>query len=221
MARDAIVYVVDDDIDFLESLKSILEAADFRVKIFPSARQLMDTVEVAPNSCVVADIRMPGIDGLELQRQLKERRLNIPIIFISGYGDVALAVRAMRQGAVDFIEKPVNEAMLIESVNRAIQASRNSWERVNAEERARALVSTLSAREKEVFHLLAQGLQNADISNRLNISTRTVEVHRANLYRKLEVKNLAALVRLALLAGLVSPTSLFESPAGTPPTSAQ
>jgi len=213
MARDAIVYVVDDDIDFLESLRSFLEAAEFRVKIFASAQQLMDTVELAPNSCIVADVRMPGIDGLTLQGRLKERHLNIPIVFISGYGDVDLAVRAMRQGAVDFIEKPVNPAMLIESVNRALQASRSLWERVNAEARARALVSTLSAREREVFNLLAEGLQNADISSKLHISIRTVEVHRANLYRKLEVKNLAALVRLALLAGIVSATDLFEPPA--------
>ena len=220
MAHDAVVYIVDDDIDFLESLKSILEPAGFRVRIFASAQQLLDDFQAEPNSCIVADIRMPGIDGLELQRLLKEGHFNIPVVFISGYGDVALAVKAIRQGAVDFIEKPINEGMLIESVNRAIQASRNSWERVNAEKRARALISTLSARENEVFLFLAQGMQNADVSSRLNISTRTVEVHRANLYRKLEVKNLAALVRLALLAGVVSPTDMFEAPTESPPTSA-
>lgn len=218
MAREAVVYAVDDDIDFLESLKSILEPAAFRVHVFASAQQLLDTVETGPNRCIVADIRMPGIGGLELQHELKQRGLDIPVIFISGYGDVTTAVKALRQGAVDFIEKPVSEAMLIESVNRAVEASSSSWEHTHAVGRARALISTLSAREKEVFTLLAQGLQNADISDRLSISTRTVEVHRANLYRKLDVKNLAALVRLALLAGAVSPTDIFDGPAGLMPT---
>ena len=215
MPRDPVVYAVDDDTDFLSSLKMLLEAAGFHVKTFPSAQQLIDTIDGEPRGCIVSDIRMPGMDGLELMLQLKERHQDMPTVFISGYADVELAVKAMRQGAIDFIEKPVDEMALIESVNRALEASRSSWERVQAEGRVRSLISTLSNREKEVFALLAQGLQNAEVSHRLGISIRTVEVHRANIYRKLDVKNLAALVRFALLAGAVSPTDLFGAPPGS------
>jgi len=213
MPTDDLIYVVDDDADFLALIKRILEAANFRVAAYRDARSLLEAIEVRPRSCIISDIRMPGMDGIELQRQLAQRELRVPIIFVTAYGQVPLAVDAMKAGVIDFIEKPVDEALLLESVGRALEASNRMWETINAEQRSRALVSLLSSREVEVFGLLAQGLQNVAISERLRISVRTVEVHRANIYKKLEIKNLAAVVRLALLAGIASPTDLLEPPA--------
>lgn len=212
MPHDDLIYAVDDDADFLASLKSILEAAHFRVITFSDARDLLEALELRPRSCIVADIRMPGMDGIELQRQLALRKIRIPMVFVTAFGDVPLAVNAMKSGVIDFIEKPVDETMLLEGIGRAFEASRTLWEKIHAEQRAQALIGTLSSREMEVFRFLAQGLQNAAISERLGISARTVEVHRANLYKKLEIKNLAAVVRLALLAGIASPTDIFEPP---------
>jgi two-component system, LuxR family, response regulator FixJ len=213
MQPDDLVYAVDDDKDFLESLKSMLESAGFRVSAFTDARKLIEALELRPRSCIISDIRMPGMDGVELQRVLAQRGFRIPIVFVTAYGDVPLAINAMKSGVVDFIEKPIDETLLIEGISRALEASRVLWERIHAEQRAQALIATLSGREMEVFRFLAQGLQNAAISERLGISARTVEVHRANLYKKLDVKNLAAVVRLALLAGIASPTDLFSPPA--------
>jgi len=153
---------------------------------------------------------MPGMNGIELQRELARRHMRIPFVFITGYGDIPVAVEAMKSGAVDFIEKPLDESLLIAGITRALDVSQLQWDRIRAEQRAQALIGVLSNREREVFDLLAQGLQNAEISERLGISSRTVEVHRASLYRKLDVKNLAAVVRIAMLAGIVSPTDLFE-----------
>ncbi len=213
MPPEDLIYAVDDDADFLASLKSILEATNFRVEAFSDARDLIEALELRPRSCIVADIRMPGMDGIELQRQLALRKFRIPIVFVTAFGDIPLAVNAMKSGVVDFIEKPVDEVLLLEGINRALEASRTLWERIHAEQRAQSLIATLSSREMEVFRFLAQGLQNAAISERLGISARTVEVHRSNLYKKLEIKTLAAVVRLALLAGIASPTDIFKSPA--------
>ena len=212
MPREDIVYAVDDDREFLASLRSILEAADFQVRAFNAARELLDQIELRPRSCIVSDIRMPGMDGIALQREIARREFRIPFVFVTGYGDVPLAVDAMKSGAIDFIEKPIDDSLLIDGVNRALEESRTLWERIGAERRAQELLATLSAREMEVFELLSQGLQNAEVSTRLGISPRTVEVHRANLYRKLDIRNLAAVVRIALLAGIASPTDLFAAP---------
>jgi two-component system, LuxR family, response regulator FixJ len=181
----------------------LLQSAGFVVDLYDSPSDLLQSIVPRSRSCVVTDVRMPEMSGLELQREFARRDIRVPVVFITGYGDVPLAVQAMKAGAIDFIEKPIDEELLLDGIRRALAISDQMWERVVAKSR----IEVLSPREQEVFALLAAGITNAEISGRLDISPRTVEVHRANLYKKLEVKNLAAIVRLALAAEVIAPTA--------------
>ncbi len=199
---DAIVYVVDDDGDVRESVGVLLGSAGFTVEEFTSAKAFLAAYVERPNCCLVSDIRMPEMDGLELQAALAGRKAGIPVIFMTGHGDVPLAVRAMKGGATDFLEKPFDDERLIASVRRALAGSRVGGEVMAGAGEAAARLSLLTGREREVLLLLSSGHANKVVAHKLDISPRTVEVHRANLMRKLEARNLADLVRLAVAAGL-------------------
>lgn len=198
---DAVIFIVDDDDAMRDSLSELLQAAGFRVRDFPSAKAFLAALAEAP-ACAIVDIRMPEMDGLELQGELVRRGNALPIIFVTGHGDVPLAVRAMQAGAVDFLEKPYDDELLLKSVQRALELhARQRQAGVQTEESLRKYES-LTAREKEVLAELVQGHPNKIIAHHLGISPRTVEIYRANVMEKMGVRSLSELVRLALGAGL-------------------
>lgn len=201
MARARIV-VVDDDEAVCEALEALLRSAGFRTTTFNSGAAFLDAVTDSDAACVVLDIKMPGIDGLEVQRQLTEREMTIPVIIVTGYGDVATAVRAMHAGAIDFIEKPVARDRLIESVERAVEAGANLRRRLDERSEIEGRIDTLTAREREVFEQLVMGRPNKIAAYELGISPRTVEVYRKNVMAKMGAGSLSHLVRMAIVSGI-------------------
>jgi len=201
---DALVFVVDDEPAIRDSLAMLLRSVGLATRTFDSAQAFLDAFQPVPNSCLLADVRMPGMSGLELQETLRTRGLKVPVIVLTGHGDISMAVRAMKAGAADFIEKPYNDQVLIDAVHRALAASRNPEAAAPAADRAgiEARLGTLSPREREVMQLVIEGKPNKVIATRLGLSTRTVEVHRAKVMEKMQAASLAELVRMALGAGL-------------------
>ena len=201
---DPIVFVVDDEPAIRDSLAMLLRSVGLATRTFESAQAFLDAFQPVPNSCLLADVRMPGMSGLELQETLRTRGLKVPVIVLTGHGDIAMAVRAMKAGAADFIEKPYNDQVLIDAVHRALAASREPAAAQPAADRAgiEARLATLSPREREVMQLVIEGKPNKVIATRLGLSTRTVEVHRAKVMEKMQAASLAELVRMALGAGL-------------------
>ena len=203
MRNDRHVYVVDDDEAVRDSLAVLLEARDYQVRSFGLAQEFLDAASMLPPGCLIADIRMPEMDGLELQRRLHERSLRFPTIMITGHGDVPLAVRAMKAGALDFIEKPFATQDILNSVDAALQQlAAPADERDPSAIAAMAKLSLLSPREREVLEGLLVGLPNKSIAYDLAISPRTVEIHRARVMDKMGARSLSELIRLALAAGL-------------------
>ena len=196
------VLVVDDDEPVRDSLQALLESAGYDVATYASGRALLAGIGRHDAACLVADIRMPEMDGMELQQEMARRQIALPVIFVTGHGDVSLAVRAMKAGSFDFIEKPYDENTLLASVERAIAVSRRKAS-VEAD-RAAALkqLEHLTVREREVLDLLVAGRANKVVAHELDISPRTVEVHRARVMEKLQARNLSDLVRIAIAAGL-------------------
>ena len=203
---DALVFVVDDEPAIRDSLAMLLRSVGLATRTFDSASAFLDAFQPVPNSCLLADVRMPGMSGLELQETLRTRGLKVPVIVLTGHGDIAMAVRAMKAGATDFIEKPYNDQVLIDAVHRALAASRDPEAPPPAADRAgiEARLGTLSPREREVMQLVIEGKPNKVIATRLGLSTRTVEVHRAKVMEKMQAASLAELVRMALGAGLTA-----------------
>lgn len=198
MATEATVFVVDDDAAMRESLRFLVESVGLDVETFERAEDFLERYDPELPGCLILDVRMPEVSGLELQERLAEYGSGLPIIMVTGYGDVPMAVRAMRNGAVDFIEKPFSDQHLIDRVQEAIARDRlRRTERKGRESVARR-VSTLSAREREVLDLVVTGKANKVIAHELGLSPKTVEVHRARLMKKLNVSSVAELVRLSL-----------------------
>jgi len=202
MTDEMLISVVDDDGAVRDSITLLLESGGFSVKGFASARQFLD----AKNSgaCLIADIRMPEMDGLELQQEIVKKGSGLPVIIITGHGDVPLAVRAMKAGALDFIEKPFDGELMLASVRRALAQSSESRSQAALAEAAQSRIAALTARERQVLEHLVAGRPNKIIAYELDISPRTVEIHRAHLMEKMQAKSLSELVRLALAVG-VSP----------------
>jgi two-component system response regulator FixJ len=202
---EPVVAVVDDDEDVRVALAFLLETAGYRVAAFASAEALLAAGPPAALACLLVDVRMPGgMDGLALLRELKARRHAAPVIVITGHGDVPLAVRAMRDGAFDFVEKPCGDEQLLGTVAAAIGAGRaEAGQRLLAADAA-ARVALLTPREREVLDALVAGQINKTIAHALGISPRTVEIHRGNVMEKLGVRSLGEAIRLAMLAGVVA-----------------
>jgi len=199
MGAEDTIHVVDDDVAIRDSLRILLEASGLAVQTYASATGFLAAAP-ALAGCVLTDIRMPEIDGLELQRRLSARGFRLPVIIMTGQGDIPLAVRAMQAGAIDFLEKPFEDDRLLGAVRRALEQSQRLQEiEAVAAEAARRLVA-LTAREREVFDLLVTGLATKAIANELGASPRTIEVHRARVFEKLRARSLPELVRLALAA---------------------
>jgi two-component system response regulator FixJ len=193
------VYIVDDDRNVRDSLRLLLEASDLNVATFDSATAFLTGPHVA-NACLVTDACMPGMDGLALQAELARREDQVPVIIMTGRGDVPLAVRAMRAGAIDFLEKPFDVEALIASVRQALEQRSIALGRQSAAQAARDQLAHLTERETQVLELLVLGKPNKIIAFELNISPRTVEIHRARVMDKMQAKSLADLVRISLAA---------------------
>jgi two-component system response regulator FixJ len=197
---DEMVYVVDDSQDVRDSLAILLESSGYRVKTFASALDFLKVVEPGWAGCIVADVRMPGMTGIEMQKELLIRSIHLPVVIITAHADVPMAVAALKAGAVDFIEKPFRDEILLGSIRSSLALPRPSSSKAAS---ARAFeIGTLSPREQEVMTLLVAGHPNKVVADRLGISTRTVEVHRAHIMEKTNARNIAELVRMACMNDL-------------------
>jgi two-component system, LuxR family, response regulator FixJ len=193
------VHIIDDDQALRDSLAFLLRSAQLEVRSFDSAKTFLDALPNASVGCVITDIRMPDMNGIDLLRRLKELKVGVPVIVITGHGDVALAVEAMKIGAVDFFEKPFNDDQLVASVRAALQQQQDQTKRGAERAEIEHRISTLSAREKDVLAGLIDGRANKQIAFDLGISPRTVEIYRANLMNKMQADSLSDLVRMALV----------------------
>jgi RNA polymerase sigma factor (sigma-70 family) len=203
MSTDAgpwLIYVVDDDDAFRDSLRWLLESAGYRVAVFPSAERFLASYRPGPNACLLLDVRMPGLSGIELQAELNRRGDAVPIIFITGHGDVPMAVEAVKMGAFDFIEKPCADSRLLALIERVSTqggtARHEQAQRLSAAVRLR----TLTEREREVLDLVVVGKKNKQIAEGLGISVKTVEAHRARAMEKMGAASIAEVVR-AMMSG--------------------
>jgi two-component system response regulator FixJ len=198
MSDKETVCIVDDDADVRDSLEMLLRRSDYTVRSFGSAREFLEAGQPPAKTCVLADVRMPEMDGLQLQREIGRRWPGLPVIIMTGHGDIPMAVKAMRSGAIDFLEKPFEKPALIEAIKRALAFGRSSSAAPAAKIDPK---DVLTERELEVFRLLVEGDQNKIVAHKLNISVRTAEAHRSNLMSKLGARNLADLVRMSFSDG--------------------
>jgi two-component system response regulator FixJ len=206
MAAESIVHVIDDDSAVRESLAFLLGAANIAVKTYDSAMSFLEALPQLEDGCIVTDVRMPSISGIELLQRLHDKSVQIPVIVITGHGDVPLAVEAMKLGAVDFLEKPFDEEVLLTSVKSAFERRKVSEDKEGRVAQVQARLESLSPRERQVLDGLVAGHPNKTIAFDLGISPRTVEVYRANLMTKMEAASLSDLVRMAIIAGTIPTT---------------
>ena len=196
MVTEPTVFVVDDEPIIRSSLQRLIESVSLRVETFAAANEFLDAYQPGRPGCVVLDVRMPGISGLDLQDRMTERGIDIPVIFITAYGDVPMAVRALKAGAVDFLQKPFNNQTLLDCVQEAIEQDAKARRERARQDDIAALFAGLTPREREVMDLVVAGKPNREIATDLGLSAKTVEVHRAHVMSKLRVDSLADLVRL-------------------------
>ncbi|AZV93792.1 response regulator transcription factor [Kerstersia gyiorum] len=192
------VYIVDDDEAVRDSLRWLLEANGYRVTAFDNAEVFLSQYDPGQLAVLIADVRMPGMSGLELQEQLLARKAPIPIIFITGHGDVPMAVASMKKGAADFLEKPFNESDLRQIVGRMLEQAAERHDQVQTRRNREAMLGRLTAREQQVLERIVAGRLNKQIADDLGISIKTVEAHRANIMEKLQVTTVADLMKVAL-----------------------
>ena len=203
----SIVYVVDDDASIREALKSLLASMGMRVEVFGSAAEFLKSTLADIPSCLVLDVRLPGVSGLDFQAELTKANIQVPIIFITGHGDIPMTVRAMKAGAVEFLTKPIRDQDLLDAVQLALEQDRARREAEKAVSEVRARYESLTPREQEVIALVTAGLMNKQIAAEMDVSEITAKVHRGNVMRKMGAKSLAELVRMADLLGIRRATS--------------
>ena len=211
MSCEPTVYILDDDRAVRESLRWLVESVDLNVETYASPREFLSADDLKRPGCLVLDIRMPAMSGLQVQENLAGRRIDIPVIIITGHGDVTSAVRAMRQGAVDLLEKPFNHQKLLERIQQSIE---RDVERIR--ERTRQLETwerheSLTSREREVMHLVVVGKSNKVMARQLGISPKTIEIHRANMMYKMEAESVPDLVRMSIICDDISTSQDKES----------
>jgi two-component system, LuxR family, response regulator FixJ len=198
VSNTPIVYVVDDDVGVRKALSFLLVSAGLNVRLYESAKAFLDEIKDPGRCCIVTDVRMPGVDGLEFIRRLQGRGLNVPVVVMTGHADIPLAVEAMKAGAIDFLEKPFREDRFLEVVRFALVCDEKSVRKNQELLRTQARLQSLSQRERQVLDGLVAGKANKMIAHELNISVRTVEIHRSNVMAKMEAKSLSELIRMAL-----------------------
>ena len=200
MEAESTVFVVDDDADLRESLGWLIESAGLRVKTFSTAEEFLAGYEPEEPCCLVLDVRMPGLSGLDLQEELTRRGVPPPIIIVTGHAKVPMAVRALKGGAIDFLQKPFSDQALLDRVRQAIDLDRRTRQARAEDAKVVTLLSRLTPREREVMDLVIAGKPNKIIADDLGISPKTVEIHRARVMEKMQAGSVAELVRLALLS---------------------
>lgn len=202
MTTEKTVYVVDDDEAVRRFLRGLIGSIGLGVKTYASAQEFLDGYEAGSPGCLLLDIRMPDMSGLELQAELRRREIDIPVIILTGHGDVKVAVHAMKAGALDFIEKPFNNELLLHAIQKAVAGSlHSSGARVRRQELLQRL-ETLTTRERQVLGLVVAGETNKGVARHLGISEKTVEIHRAKVMEKMQAKSLAELVKMAAVLEL-------------------
>ncbi|MCA9191550.1 MAG: response regulator transcription factor [Planctomycetales bacterium] len=201
--QDSVVYVVDDDASICRAIGRLLKAHGNRTEIFSSADEFLKKVVFEHPSCLILDVQMPGLDGLELQANLKRLNLTIPIIFLTAHGDIPMSVRAMKLGAADFICKPFEASSLIQAVARALKQDRETLKFRAEREKIEARMNTLTKREQEVMRYVIAGFLNKQIATRLDAAEKTIKVHRGRVMQKMKAESLADLVRMAERVNIV------------------
>ena len=197
------VYIVDDDEAVRDSLRWLLEGNGFSVKVFSNAEELLDfskTQNHGLSGCLILDVRMPGITGVELHDVLLNKGVDIPVIFITGHGSVSLAVKSMKKGAIDFLEKPFSDEEICKLVDSSLQKARDVSDKKEVNLKAQELLAKLTPRENQVLERITAGRLNKQIADDLSISIKTVEAHRANIMTKVEARTVAELIKIALTA---------------------
>jgi len=202
MTDQRLIHLVDDDDAVRHSASFMLRHAGFTVKTYTDGVAFLDVVDAAQIGCILLDVQMPRMDGLEVQEQLNARGVAMPVIVLTGHGDVSVAVKAMKAGAVDFVEKPYEKHVLVEALNRAFARLDERSQRDLLVDEAKGRIERLTPREHDVLVGLVEGQTNKAIADSLNISPRTVEIHRANLMEKLGATSLSAVLRIAFAAGV-------------------
>jgi FixJ family two-component response regulator len=197
---EATVFIVDDDDAVRDSLGLLMKSVGLKARVFDSAESFLENYKPADTGCLVLDIRMPGMSGIELQRELSNRKWDLPIIFITAHGDIPMAVEAVRNGALDFVQKPFDDKELVGKIEKALSESQQRQEDDLERAEIRRRASTLTAREQEVMSQVVQGKANKVIAGDLGVSQRTVEIHRARVMEKMQAGSLAHLVRMVLIA---------------------
>jgi len=202
LAEKRTIHLVDDEDSIRRSAGFMLRTAGFEVETYASGVDFLKVAQHVAPGCILLDVRMPGMDGLEVQARLRDSGVALPVIVLTGHGDVGIAVRAMKGGAIDFIEKPFEKAELLAAITAAMAWLDTADRRLDEGAEAKVRIAALTGRERDVLEGLARGLPNKTIAYDLEISPRTVEVHRANLMSKLDVRSLSEALRLAFAAGL-------------------
>lgn len=201
----SIIHVIDDQDSVRSALGEMLSVFGFQVETFESADRFLQTADLSRPACIVADVRMPGMDGIELVRELGRRKVALPVVLISGHADVPMAVAAIKAGAEDFIEKPVDDAQLVAAINRGLARVFEEQTRARSAENVTALFARLTPRQIEIFDLVVQGYTSQAIAAKLEISVRTVESYRAQIMEKMQAESVAVLVRQAIRLGRITP----------------
>lgn len=194
----ATVFVVDDDQAMRNSLKWLIESVGVHVESYASADEFLAHFQGGRRGCLVLDVRMPGMSGLDLQEHLVEHKIDIPVVIITGHGDVPMAVRAMKHGAIDFIEKPFNDEVLLDAIRRALALEEQQRSHQSEHRMIKERLSHLTPREQEVMIMVTEGASNKEIANQLGVSAKTIEAHRARVMEKMQAGSLAELVRMVL-----------------------
>ena len=203
-AQEQLVYVVDDDQGMLDSTVWLLESVGLKALPFTSGREFLDACEPNRPACVLLDVRMPGMGGLNVQEELRRRGIELPLIFVSGHADVPIVVRAFRAGAVDFIEKPYNEQLLLDSVQQALASRAQPVRQVDQRlPEIEARLASLTPRERDVLLPLVRGYTNREVAEQLDISVKTVDLYRSRVMKRMQAETLPELVGMAIAAGLV------------------
>jgi FixJ family two-component response regulator len=200
------VFVIDDDDSVRRALHRLIRSVGLEVETFASAQEFLDCDPPYGPACIVTDIRMPGLSGLDLQQELARTGRSVPIIFMTGHGTVPMSVRAMKAGAVDFLQKPVDEQSLLDAIHQALERGSRERQEQDHKEEIQARAATLTVREREVFELVVSGLLNKQVAAELGASEKTIKVHRARVMHKMQADSLADLVRMAERLGIHRPT---------------
>ena len=208
--QEQVVYVVDDDQGMLDSTVWLLESVGLKALPFTSGRAFLEACDRQRNACVLLDVRMPGMGGLNVQEELRRRGIDLPLIFVSGHADVPIVVRAFKAGACDFIEKPYNDQLLLDSVQAALDQVRRRHQDSEALATVQARIDGLTPRERDVFIPLVQGLSNREVAEQLGVSVKTVDLYRGRVMKRLQAASLPELVGMAIACGQVAALGLQE-----------